>query len=134
MASLLAEAADDGEQLVGYKARGIGHTAMHWAATQGDRGLMRWLLSKGADVDARNTSEATPLHSAAGNGQAMSVSFLLEDQHRCRVAGLERSDVVTAHAPFPTLGRGIQNQHRRRVTTFDQSQELTFPSNTRRPG
>ena len=68
-----------------HKARGIGHTAMHWAAVQGDcchlkgenYSTMAWLLSLGAEVDARNNSEATPLHAAAANGQAMSVSFLL---------------------------------------------------------
>ena len=73
--------------MVHHKARGIGHTAMHWAAVQGDccapngmgdtHSTMAWLLSIGAEVDARNNSEATPLHAAAANGQAMSVSFLL---------------------------------------------------------
>ena len=72
---VLAQA--DAQQLLSHKARGIGHTAMHWAAVQGDRGLMGWLLSLGAEVNALNNSDATPLHAAASNGQAMSVSFLL---------------------------------------------------------
>jgi len=75
----------DAQLLVHHKGRGIGHTAMHWAAVQGDccslqgegGSVMAWLLSLGAEVDARNHSEATPLHAAASNGQAMSVSFLL---------------------------------------------------------
>lgn len=54
---------------VSMKARGIGHTAMHWCASRGEVQLMVWLLSLGAEVNARNTSEATPLHTAAGNGQ-----------------------------------------------------------------
>ena len=32
---------DGGDGLVALKARGIGHTAMHWAATQGDRRQVR---------------------------------------------------------------------------------------------
>ena len=54
------------ESLVAYKARGIGHTALHWAATQGDKRQMEWLVSLGAEVNGRNTSDATPLHTAAG--------------------------------------------------------------------
>ena len=38
---------------------------------------MAWLASAGADVDARNNSEATALHAAAGNGQAYAVEWLL---------------------------------------------------------
>lgn len=63
--------------LVTYKARGIGHTAMHWAASTGDRKMMDWLLGLGAEVNGRNSSEATPLHTAAGAGQAMSLEWLL---------------------------------------------------------
>ena len=69
MESLLEQ---EGAPIVKYKARGIGHTALHWAAARGDQQIMEWLLSLGADIDARNTSEATPLHTAAGNGQAPS--------------------------------------------------------------
>ena len=75
MERVLAQA--DAQQLLSHKARGIGHTAMHWAAVQEDRSLMGWLLSLGAEVNALNNSDATPLHAAASNGQAMSVSFLL---------------------------------------------------------
>jgi hypothetical protein len=75
MEALLAQDAS----LVSYKARGIGHTAMHWAASTGDRSMMTWLLSLDADVNARNSSEATPLHTAAGAGQAMSLEWLLSN-------------------------------------------------------
>ena len=73
MEALLAQDAS----LITYKARGIGHTAMHWAASTGDRPMMEWLVSLNADVNARNSSDATPLHTAAGSGQAMSVEWLL---------------------------------------------------------
>ena len=39
--------------------------------------MMEWLLGLGAEVNARNSSEATPLHTAAGAGQAMSLEWLL---------------------------------------------------------
>lgn len=63
--------------LVRYKARGIGHTAMHWAAASGERSIMEWLLGLGADVNALNTSESSVLHSACSSGQAFSVEWLL---------------------------------------------------------
>ena len=76
MEALLAEHGAD--QLVRYKARGIGHTAMHWAAASGELRILEWLLSLGADVNARNTSESTVLHSACSSGQAFSVEWLLK--------------------------------------------------------
>ena len=39
--------------------------------------MMQWLVGLGADVNARNSSDATPLHTAAGSGQAMSLEWLL---------------------------------------------------------
>ena len=74
MVALLKEG---GGEIVHHKQRGIGHTAMHWAASRGERGLMGWLLGLGADIDARNASETTPLHAAAGGGQAFAVEWLL---------------------------------------------------------
>ena len=99
MEALLAEG---GPSLVTYKARGIGHTAMHWAAARGERGIMEWLLGLGADVNARNTSEATPLFTAAGNGQAMSVEWLLA--HGAD-ATLKNEDNTTAAAMAKSKGR-----------------------------
>lgn len=75
MEELLEENDKDG--LVGYHARGIGHTAMHWAASRGERALMDWLKGLGEELNSRNASEATPLHAAASSGQAMSVEWLL---------------------------------------------------------
>ena len=78
--ALIAECAASAQRpadLLGLRARGIGHTALHWAACAGDTKLMAWLASAGADVDARNNSEATALHAAAGNGQAYAVEWLL---------------------------------------------------------
>ena len=63
--------------LLGAAARGIGHTALHWASANGHVDAVTWLLDAGAAVDARNSGDSTPLHSAAGSGHAAVVSLLL---------------------------------------------------------
>ena len=57
--------------------RGIGHTALHWAAAAGHLACCSWLLEQGTPVDVRNAGESTPLHSAAGSGQLEVVHELL---------------------------------------------------------
>jgi len=94
--------AANGQELVTYKARGIGHTALHWAAASGERGIMEWLLSLGADVNARNTSESTVLHAACGAGQAYSVEWLLA---RGADATLKNDDGLTAAQIATNKGR-----------------------------
>ena len=42
-----------------------GHTALHWAAISTDPGVVGLLLQHGANVNARNSAGATPLHRAA---------------------------------------------------------------------
>ena len=50
---------------------------IHVAAAQGDIPTMRYLLGKGADVDALTAGGDTPLHVAAYNGHVDAVRFLL---------------------------------------------------------
>lgn len=48
-------------------ARGPGgYTALHWACHWGRKDTAQLLLSSGADVNARNDEQGTPLHEAAG--------------------------------------------------------------------
>ena len=54
------------------------NTALHWSAAAGDEDAMRWLIKKGADVNAKNGLDDTPLHSAAWRGWEESVAILLE--------------------------------------------------------
>ena len=49
--------------------RGVGHTALHWAAAGGHGAAATWLLDAGIPVDVRNAGESTPLHAAASSGQ-----------------------------------------------------------------
>ena len=97
--------AHEGAEIVHHKARGIGHTAMHWCGSRGEVQIMVWLLSLGADVNARNTSEATPLHAAAGNGQValphLGEPFLTHDLPRTPLhARVHHAPRVTTH-PSP---------------------------------
>jgi hypothetical protein len=73
LASMLAR----NGSLLPYAGPGLGHTALHWAAAKGYPGACMWLLKAGADADARNASEATPLHAAAANDQADTALVLL---------------------------------------------------------
>ncbi|KAK3281271.1 hypothetical protein CYMTET_10925 [Cymbomonas tetramitiformis] len=63
--------------LLNYTGPGIGHTALHWAAAKGELGTLLWLLRAGADVDAVNSSDSTPLHAACANGQAEAARALI---------------------------------------------------------
>jgi len=107
MEKLLAQS---GPELVHHKARGIGHTALHWAAARGEVRLMEWLLSVGAQPNALNTSEATPLHTAAANGQAFAVGLLLSSGVDPAIAnddGETAAQVAVGRAR-PDLARQIQ--------------------------
>jgi hypothetical protein len=44
----------------------LGHTALHHVAWQCDEGLVTLLADLGADVNARDANDRTPLHAAAG--------------------------------------------------------------------
>lgn len=57
-------------------ARGIGHSALHWAAASGNLAAVRWLLDAGASASLRNSSERTPLHTAASGGHLAVVEEL----------------------------------------------------------
>ncbi|MEW5309647.1 MAG: hypothetical protein WDW38_001520 [Sanguina aurantia] len=56
---------------------GLGQTALHWLAAKGSSEGVAWMLSRGAPVDMTNAEEATPLHSAARNGQLEVVRILV---------------------------------------------------------
>ncbi len=63
-----------------HKARGgsLDSTPLHNAADHGHKGILEYLISEGADVNARNYYRHTPLHDAASAGRADIVKILLE--------------------------------------------------------
>lgn len=61
------------------------NSLLHWAATFGSIECIKALLSKGANMRARNNLGATPLHDACYNGREDAVSLLLE---KCSAADM----------------------------------------------
>jgi ankyrin repeat protein len=53
-----------------------GKTPLHYAAAKGHLNVVEFLVSKGANVNARNSSGATPLYLAKGFGRKEVVEFL----------------------------------------------------------
>lgn len=55
-----------------------GWTALHYAASGTHEEVVRWLISQGADLNARSPNGTTPLMMAAGYGGISSAEVLLE--------------------------------------------------------
>jgi len=55
-----------------------GWTALHYAATAGDCGIIKLLLDKSAYIDAESPNKTTPLMMAARTGQMAAVKLLIE--------------------------------------------------------
>ncbi|MCX6877442.1 MAG: ankyrin repeat domain-containing protein [Verrucomicrobia bacterium] len=56
-----------------------GQTALHWAAISGNVEVLGLLISKGAEVDAKDTLNGrTPLHHAVNSADAKTVAILLD--------------------------------------------------------
>ena len=62
-------------------------TPLHWAARSGSSRCLKWLLRRGAEVDAGTVSARTPLHLAAERGNVEAVWVLAENG-----AGLDAQD------------------------------------------
>jgi ankyrin repeat protein len=68
---------DKDPTLIAAKDKG-GETPLHWAAFSGNIDLVRFLLEKGAEVDARNGRGLTPLAFAALQGRTPAAGLLIE--------------------------------------------------------
>jgi len=55
-----------------------GQTALHYAASRGQTGLLRLLVSLGANINAVDQPGNTPLHRAVENGDLEAAGFLLD--------------------------------------------------------
>ena len=56
----------------------IGITALSWAALLGDTEIAKFLIEKGAEVNAKSRDGSTPLHSAAFLGNAEIAELLIQ--------------------------------------------------------
>ena len=55
-----------------------GYTPLHEAATEGHHEVLRFLIEKGGNVDAKASNGYTPLHLASSGGHVECVKVLLE--------------------------------------------------------
>lgn len=88
-----------------------GWSPLHYAATAPDPGVLEWLLSQGADVDAEAPNGSTPLMLAAGYGSYAAVDRLLAAgaaTHVANDAGLRASDFAE-RAGRDALARRLAN-------------------------
>jgi ankyrin repeat protein len=75
-----------------------GTTALHWAVRQDDLALVRVLIRAGADVNAANRYEVTPLSLAAINGNAAIVETLLAAGADARASSRDGQTVLMTAA------------------------------------
>jgi ankyrin repeat protein len=55
-------------------------TALHYASRSGHEGIVRALIDRRADVNARDVNECTPLHWAAKGGHVAVIRLLVESK------------------------------------------------------
>jgi ankyrin repeat protein len=60
------------------KGGSSGRTPLSWAASMGNKALVKLLLEKGAELDSKSSNGQTPLSWAAANGHEAVVKLLLE--------------------------------------------------------
>ena len=89
----------------------MGMTPLHWASRSGSIPCVKWLLRHGAEVDAKTTTDRTPLHLAAERGRSRGGLASGRARRRSRRAGQKG-----AHAAPPgrvrRQARGGRGAHR----------------------
>jgi len=64
--------------IIHFRGAGLGQTALHWSCAKGHLAAVKWLLSHGAQIEARNQNGSTPLHAAAAAGSTEVALRLIE--------------------------------------------------------
>ena len=82
-------------------------TALHWAASRGQRGVAELLLASGAQASARALKDRTPLHFAAFGGHSEVVELLLA--HRADVNARTRNGETPLHVAGLGLHRDVMD-------------------------
>ncbi|XP_066297501.1 death-associated protein kinase 1-like isoform X1 [Branchiostoma lanceolatum] len=62
---------------INIKEKGSMRSALHYAASRGKLPAVEWLVSKGADVNAKDALRRTPLHEAAAKGRVKISQILI---------------------------------------------------------
>jgi ankyrin repeat protein/tetratricopeptide (TPR) repeat protein len=75
---LLANGADVNAQNPSSRNSNVSDTALHAAVNGGNKAMVKLLIDRGAQVDARDGSNETPLHVAAGKGFKAIAELLLD--------------------------------------------------------
>ena len=80
-----------------------GRSPLHHAAENGNSGMVQFLITHGANIDASTYSGNTPLHSAAGRGHEHIVSLLVTagaDTHVQNTEGDVAADIARCRNAF----------------------------------
>jgi ankyrin repeat protein len=98
---------EDNPALLNAKTK-LGDTALHWAASCRQVEVVRFLLSKSPDLEARNITGSTPLHVACRAGNKAIVELLIaakaqvnaksgdEDEETALHIAVRKNDIETA--------------------------------------
>jgi ankyrin repeat protein len=104
-----------------------GYTALHHAAREGHAGIVRYLVSRGADLEAGSGCGTRPLHLAALNGNYEVVAFLMEQGADINAQGGSLSKMtpleyaMAAPQLLPAMGRGYALRDRDAIVKLLQS-------------
>ena len=83
--------------LVSSKDYKYGRTPLHWAALYGNNGVVKLLLTKGANVNATDNDRMTPLHLVAKNDRKETARLTLET---AKLLLASNADVNAVDFPF----------------------------------
>ncbi len=75
-------------------------TALHLAVAATNNEMVKLLLDEGADVNAKDTGEITPLHDAAVNGDELIAETLLKAGANVNAAGGRQKDTALQIAAY----------------------------------